>query len=137
MIIKYGDHSPHIDRDAWVERDGTVCGDVTIVAGTRIMHGARLVAGAATQHALGVVSSSDRTAPISAPVGLSQAAGSACSVCAGVRVRPSPFCATALLASPPPATMAVGGQSAGKDRHIRFASSRFGLPSSPLAARGP
>jgi carbonic anhydrase/acetyltransferase-like protein (isoleucine patch superfamily) len=44
MIIKYGDHSPHIDRDAWVALDATVCGDVTIGAGTRIMHGARLVA---------------------------------------------------------------------------------------------
>jgi carbonic anhydrase/acetyltransferase-like protein (isoleucine patch superfamily) len=44
MIIKYGDHSPHIDPDAWVGLDATVCGDVTIGAGTRIMHGARLVA---------------------------------------------------------------------------------------------
>jgi carbonic anhydrase/acetyltransferase-like protein (isoleucine patch superfamily) len=44
MIIKYGDHSPHIDPDAWVALDATVCGDVTIGAGTRIMHGARLVA---------------------------------------------------------------------------------------------
>ena len=44
MIIKYGDHSPHIDPDAWVAPDATVCGDVTIGAGTRIMHGARLVA---------------------------------------------------------------------------------------------
>ena len=44
MIIKYGDHRPDIDPDAWVVPDATVCGDVTIGAGTRIMHGARLVA---------------------------------------------------------------------------------------------
>jgi carbonic anhydrase/acetyltransferase-like protein (isoleucine patch superfamily) len=44
MIIKYGDHRPHIDPDAWVAPDATVSGDVTIGAGSRIMHGACLVA---------------------------------------------------------------------------------------------
>ena len=44
MILSYGEHSPSIDRDAWVAQDATVCGHVTIGAGSRIMHGARLVA---------------------------------------------------------------------------------------------
>lgn len=44
MIVSYGEHSPRIDRDAWVAADATVCGDVTVGAGSRIMHGARVIA---------------------------------------------------------------------------------------------